>query len=532
MKNLLKIIVPVVVVALMLAGSAGAVLASTIDQQQITYNGSKSATANYSEKLAQTFTAGISGPLEKVSVLISNVYDPVNLKAEIQSVDGLGKPSGTVLANATRSFSQTNGPHWVDFTFSQLPVVQDGTQYALVLYSTGGGSHNGFFTWYAIYSVDSSHPNYPGGRTWWRWQYCDWGVYNHMVDYTFKTFIGVSNTAPTVASASPNVTINESQTATNTGTYSDPDSDQIVTITASIGTISKSGTNSGTWTWSYQTTDGPAQSQTVTITADDGYSGVSTTTFQLTVNNVAPTIGPITAPIDPVAVGALITASATFTDPGTLDTHTAEWDWGDSITAGTVEQGAGFGTVTDDHTYSVPGVYSITLTVTDDDGGVGTAVYHYVVVYNPEDGFVTGGGWIDSPAGAYSADLSLSGKANFGFVSKYKKGTTTPTGNTEFQFKAGDLNFQSSSYDWLVIAGHKAMYKGTGTINGEGNYGFMLFAIDEKLTSSTDIGMFRIKIWDKDKGDVIIYDNQMGDSDDADPATAIQGGSIVIHNNK
>lgn len=121
------------------------------------------------------------------------------------------------------------------------------------------------------------------------------------------------------------------------------------------------------------------------------------------------------------------------------------------------------------------------------------------------------------------------GKATFGFVSKYEKGATTPTGNTEFQFKAGDLNFHSSSYDWLVIAGHKAKFKGEGTINGEGNYGFMLSAIDEKLTPSTDVDMFRIKIWDKNDNDAIVYDNQMGDTDDGDATQAIRGGSIVIH---
>jgi hypothetical protein len=38
------------------------------------------------------------------------------------------------------------------------------------------------------------------------------------------------------------------------------------------------------------------------------------------------------------------------------------------------------------------------------------------------------------------------GKGTFGFVSKYKKGATVPTGQTEFMFQAGDLNFHSSSY--------------------------------------------------------------------------------------
>ena len=59
----------------------------------------------------------------------------------------------------------------------------------------------------------------------------------------------------------------------------------------------------------------------------------------LTVQNVAPTVGPITAPLDPVQVGTAIDASSSFSDPGVLDTHTAVWDWGDdSTSAGVVDE--------------------------------------------------------------------------------------------------------------------------------------------------------------------------------------------------
>jgi PKD repeat protein len=270
------------------------------------------------------------------------------------------------------------------------------------------------------------------------------------------------------------------------------------------------------------------------VTVTDKDQGVGTASTKVTVNNVAPTVGPIEdAPVGPIQVGTVVvTVSADFTDPGMLDTHTATWDWGDgSITTVNLDQGAR--TVSDSHTYTEAGVYTVKLTVTDDDGGSDSAQYQqYIVVYDPDGGFVTGGGWITSPEGAYIPDPTLTGKATFGFVSKYKKGATVPTGQTEFQFHAGDLNFHSTSYDWLVIAGAKAKYKGTGAINGAGNYGFMLTAIDEKLTPSTDVDMFRIKIWNKDNGDTIVYDNQLGDDDDVDPATALGEGSIVIHKSK
>jgi PKD repeat protein len=228
-------------------------------------------------------------------------------------------------------------------------------------------------------------------------------------------------------------------------------------------------------------------------------------------------------------VNAAVNTSANFTDPGVLDTHTAVWDWGDGATsASAVNETNGSGSVSGSHAYAAAGVYTVKLTVTDKDGGVGQSSFQYVVVYDPSAGFVTGGGWINSPAGAYAADPSMTGKANFGFVSKYQKGATVPTGETEFQFKAGNLNFHSTVYDWLVIAGAKAQYKGSGTINGSGTYGFLLTANDGQAMGGGSVDRFRIKIWDKTTGKAV-YDNQMGAADDAVATTALGGGSIVIH---
>jgi|GEM_PF-6060735 len=146
----------------------------------------------------------------------------------------------------------------------------------------------------------------------------------------------------------------------------------------------------------------------------------------------------------------------------------------------------------------------------------------YLPVYDPTAGFVTGGGWIMSLAGACPVFCNdATGSANFGFVSRYKKGANTPDGNTEFQFQAGDLNFHSTSYDWLVVTPTKATYKGYGSVNGQAGYGFLLSAID----GTPD--RFRIKIWEV--GADVIYDNQVGAGDNADPSTALAGGSIVIH---
>jgi hypothetical protein len=174
------------------------------------------------------------------------------------------------------------------------------------------------------------------------------------------------------------------------------------------------------------------------------------------------------------------------------------------------------------------GVYTFRVSAQDKAGNEVTSQTFNVVIYDPSAGFVTGAGWINSPAGAYSAEPTLAGQATFGFASKYKKGAVVPTGETAFVFSAGNLQFYGSTYDWLVIAGGRAQYKGSGTINGAGDYGFLLTVIDGQVKGSTGVDKFRMKIWEKGSG-TIVYDNQMGDSDDLAPSTGIGGGSIVIH---
>ena len=177
--------------------------------------------------------------------------------------------------------------------------------------------------------------------------------------------------------------------------------------------------------------------------------------------------------------------------------------------------------MTGTHTYTVAGTYTVVVTVTDADGASGSSQFEFVVVYDPSAGFVTGGGWISSPAGAYVSNPSATGNASFGFVSKYQKGANVPTGNTDFEFHAGSLKFHSTAYQWLVIAGScKAQFKGTGTINGSGSYTFLLTAGDGERCANPGPDTFRIQITDNATG-ATVYDNGTGQ--------AIGGGDIQVH---
>jgi hypothetical protein len=172
------------------------------------------------------------------------------------------------------------------------------------------------------------------------------------------------------------------------------------------------------------------------------------------------------------------------------------------------------------------GVYSLVVTATDAAGNQASQTVRFTV-YDPAGGFATGAGFVESPAGAYKADSSLAGKAFFGFVSKYEKGATVPTGRTAFEFKVANLDFHGTSFQWLVVnkASYNAQFKGAGLINGQKasngqDYKFQIWA----TSGSPDT--FRIKIWwEETSGSTLIehvvYDNGT--------QQAIGGGNIIVH---
>jgi PKD repeat protein len=150
---------------------------------------------------------------------------------------------------------------------------------------------------------------------------------------------------------------------------------------ATTQSLSFTPIDDGVYTFSFTVTDshGAQGSDTVVVTAENVPPVVS-------IDSITDETGAEIGVDVPVAlVGLEVDLAGSFTDVGTLDTHTADITWGDGTTDPGFDAfsdcvGGVTGTLNATHIYADPGMYTITLNVTDDDAGVGTTTAQIEVV--------------------------------------------------------------------------------------------------------------------------------------------------------
>jgi hypothetical protein len=348
--------------------------------------------------------------------------------------------------------------------------------------------------------------------------------------------VTVHNVAPTATFNYPGSGVNEGQDINlSLTTPNDPSAaDRAAGFEYAFDCGSGYGAWAGSNSASCVTTNIGSRSVGAKIRDKDG--GTTEYTGTVAINDVVPSITSVTPSVTLLQVGATARVTVEF-DGYSGDTFT-----GTIYCDGSTVSSSGVVTLPSfahDCSYGQPGVYTVKATIDDEDNVVAgtpddTKLYQYVVVYDPTAGFVTGGGWINYAADACPGLCQVDGRGDFGFVARYQRGATVPTGNTRFEFHAGNLRFESTSYEWLVVSGEtRAQFKGVGTINGAGNFGFLLTAIDGDNFNQKRADRFRIKIWDRDDADNVVFDNQWGLNETGDDATALDkvngNGSIVIH---
>jgi len=97
---------------------------------------------------------------------------------------------------------------------------------------------------------------------------------------------------------------------------------------------------------------------TVTLTVTDSSGSLAKDTATVTVTNAAPVVS--AGDDQTVYFNNTVQFAGSFTDAGQMDTHTYTWDFGDGNTA--------TGNLNPTHIYTALGIYTATLTVTDNDG--------------------------------------------------------------------------------------------------------------------------------------------------------------------
>jgi len=207
------------------------------------------------------------------------------------------------------------------------------------------------------------------------------------------TVVTVNNVAPALGDLNVDpAVIDENDSTTLSGSFTDPGSVDTHTVDIDWGDgnsdtfVLPVGERSFSMAHQYlddDPTGTPGDDYTITVTVTDDDTGQDISTTVVTVNNVAPVITAYTssAPgVGDAAEGEDVTVQGAFTDVGTLDTHTAAIDWGDgNVTPADLVQGSGSGTFSGTHAYEYGGIYTIVVTVTDDDTGADSATAYAVI---------------------------------------------------------------------------------------------------------------------------------------------------------
>jgi PKD repeat protein len=305
---------------------------------------------------------------------------------------------GGQTATSTQTFAVDDPPNasTVSFSPSQILITPNSSVNFTATASSPDAASGGSITGYSWNFGDGTTltgTNADPAHT-----YASPGVYP--VSLTVTDDLGQTYATPT-----QNITVDATPTAAFTSSPSQPDPGGQVTFDASSSSDSVGQITGYSWSFGDTSANGPG-----TSTLEDptySYENPGTYTVSLTVTNDAGQTDTITEPVtvdDPPT--ATLTPSTGLTTPGTTVSFSStatspatggsiaqySWNFGDGTTlTGTNADPA--------HTYLSPGIYTVTLTVTDNLGVTATAATHVTVDAAPTAAFTTS----SNPATAGSA---------------------------------------------------------------------------------------------------------------------------------
>jgi hypothetical protein len=279
-----------------------------------------------------------------------------------------------------------------------------------------------------------------------------------------------------------------------------------VTVTWTV-TDPESGVTSSTGCGS-TTLSAPTPGTVLTCSATNGVGLTSSASVTVMIDTAPPITSNVLATPNPIALGADLTITATITDAGGSNVASAEFkvddgpfdDLAGPFNASTVNVSVTF--PGSNPLLTQPGVHTICIRGTDFADNVGATECIVVAVHGVNS--TSAGGGTNSPVGADSADPTGSGPVTFGFNAKYAPGDSVPTGNFEFHYKAGNLDFKQTSYDFMVVTnGNRAQIQGTGTL-GTSVCKFAIDAYDNSFLPG-NVDAFGLTIFNCDGGTATRY---------------------------
>ena len=170
-------------VTISISRSFAAVRTQTLDQNSAAWDAGQWSGILSSQAMAQSFTAGLTGPLSRVSLGIYRVNTPTQITASIYAAGISGNAEGSALASKTldaTTIPTSEGGALVAFDFVSPVTVTAGTQYVIVV-TTPDSSPN-IYKW--GYIIGNS---YAGGTG------IVWPLTSPTVlgDLVFKTYVDI-----------------------------------------------------------------------------------------------------------------------------------------------------------------------------------------------------------------------------------------------------------------------------------------------------------------------------------------------------
>lgn len=331
---------------------------------------------------------------------------------------------------------------------------------------------------------------------------------------SFVTVVSPANTAPGLVLEDHGDAV-EGAAWSLSGSVVDPDADDAWTVTATYGDgqVEQVPLDGKAFTLSHRWQDDGVG--TVAVTVVDRAGGSGETYAGVYVANAAPTVH-LTGPERSVVVrlGDAVSLSAAFADAGVLDSHAAAWtlapvDGGSAVAvAGVVDEAAGSGTVGGVFRAGAAGSYRVTVSVRDEDGGIGTAAVGAdgapvtVTVVDPA-WHVEGHGAVAAPSGScrLTPTCGSSGGTAFELSAHYGQGVDV---EGALRLTTSGFTLVGDRMDTLVVSGSRAVVTGSGAVNG----GIPVrFTVTAAAGTSTAPPALRVRVWRTDAAQTLLWDD-------------------------